>query len=193
MDFNKAYNREEFVNFLGNRFLPDDFISNIVPVKLKTRMTYTTKAVKLGSSASLGLVVYEVKHNSKHDARVSLSKEAFRLLFNEFERRALVIFVPQDSDENYRLSLIEITLESYDDKAKVYRRYSNPRRYSYLLGAGLEGTRTIDDYLLCKNQNHGEIKRVVDYADLRERFSVEKLTKDFYKELQNWRNCSYFI
>ena len=190
MDFNKAYNREEFVNFLGNRFLPDDFISNIVPVKLKTRMTYTTKAVKLGSSASLGLVVYEVKHKSKHDARVSLSKEAFRLLFNEYERMALVVFVPQDSDENYRLSLIEITLESYDDKAKVYRRYSNPRRYSYLLGAGLEGTRTIDDYLLCKNQNHGEIKRVVDYADLRERFSVEKLTKDFYKELQNWFACA---
>lgn len=190
MDFSKAYNREEFVNFLGNRFLPEDFISNIVPVKLKTQMTYTTEAVKLGSSASLDLVVYEVKHNSKHDARVSLSKEAFRLLFNEFERRALVIFVPQDSDENYRLSLIEITLESYDDKAKVYRRYSNPRRYSYLLGAGLEGTRTIDDYLLCKNQNHGEIKRVVDYADLRERFSVEKLTKDFYKELQNWFACA---
>ena len=186
MDFSKAYNREEFVNFLGNSFLPEDFISNIVPVKLKTQMTYTTEAVKLGSSASLGLVVYEVKHNSKHDARVSLSKEAFRLLFNEFERRALVIFVPQDSDENYRLSLIEITLESYDDKAKVYRRYSNPRRYSYLLGAGLEGTRTIDDYLLCKNQNHGEIKRVVDYADLRERFSVEKLTKGFYQELSDW-------
>ena len=186
MDFSKAYNREEFVNFLGNRFLPEDFISNIVPVKLKTQMTYTTEAVKLGSSASLDLVVYEVKHNSKHDARVSLSKEAFRLLFNEFERRALVIFVPQDSDENYRLSLIEITLESYDDKAKVYRRYSNPRRYSYLLGAGLEGTRTIDDYLLCKNQNHGEIKRVVDYADLRERFSVEKLTKGFYQELSDW-------
>ena len=119
MDFSKAYNREEFVNFLGNSFLPEDFISNIVPVKLKTQMTYTTEAVKLGSSASLDLVVYEVKHNSKHDARVSLSKEAFRLLFNEFERRALVIFVPQDSDENYRLSLIEITLESYDDKAKV--------------------------------------------------------------------------
>lgn len=190
MDFSKAYNREEFVNFLGNSFLPEDFISNIVPVKLKTQMTYTTEAVKLGSSASLGLVVYEVKHNSKHDARVSLSKEAFRLLFNEYERMALVVFVPQDSDENYRLSLIEITLESYDDKAKIYRRYSNPRRYSYLLGAGLEGTRTIDDYLLCKNQNHGEIKRVVDYADLRERFSVEKLTKDFYKELQNWFACA---
>ena len=56
MDFSKAYNREEFVNFLGNSFLPEDFISNIVPVKLKTQMTYTTEAVKLGSSASLGLV-----------------------------------------------------------------------------------------------------------------------------------------
>lgn len=26
MEFNKAYNRQEFVNFLQNKFLPEDFL-----------------------------------------------------------------------------------------------------------------------------------------------------------------------
>ena len=42
----------------------------------------------------------------------------------------------------------------------------------------------------CKKSEDDEIKRVVDYKDLRNRFSVEKLTTDFYKELQNWFACA---
>ena len=72
----------------------------VEPVAFKTKMTYTKEAVKLGSSESLDLVVYEVKHNSKNDARVSLSKEAFRLLADEMEDRALVIFVPETGNDN---------------------------------------------------------------------------------------------
>lgn len=65
MEFNKAYNRQEFVNFLQNSFLPDDFIPMETNVEFRTKLNYTTQAVKLGSSDSLDLVVYEVRHNSK--------------------------------------------------------------------------------------------------------------------------------
>ena len=119
MEFNRTYNRQEFVNFLQHSFLPEDFISATTPVEFRTKMKYTTQAVKLGSSASLDLVVYEVKHNSKNDARVSLSKEAFRLLADEMEDRALVVFVPEDNSDNYRFSLIEITLEAKEDSARI--------------------------------------------------------------------------
>lgn len=190
MEFNKAYSRQEFVRFLQNSFLPEDFVPSEEEVWFNTKMTYSTEAVKLGTCQSLELVVYEVKHQSKHDARVSLSKEAFRMLADEMKDRALVIFVPEDSNENYRFSLIEITLDTADDSARGSKRYSNPRRYSYLVGTSLQGKRTIDEYLLCKKSEDDEIKRVVDYKDLRNRFSVEKLTTDFYKELQNWFACA---
>lgn len=190
MEFNKAYSRREFVRFLQNSFLPEDFVPSEEEVWFNTKMTYSTEAVKLGTCQSLELVVYEVKHRSKHDARVSLSKEAFRMLADEMKDRALVVFVPEDSNENYRFSLIEITLDSADDSARGTKRYSNPRRYSYLVGTSLQGKRTIDEYLLCKKSEDDEIKRVVDYKDLRNRFSVEKLTTDFYKELQNWFACA---
>lgn len=177
MKFNKAYNRQEFVNFL-HHFLPDDLTYDESPVEFRTKMHYTRQAVKLGSSDSLDLVVYEVRHTSKNDARVSLSKEAFRLLADEIEDRALVVFVPEDNSDNYRFSLIEITLEAKDDSARVIRNYSNPRRYSYFLGEGI-AYYTPNKYL-------NEMGRVVNPDDLRSRFSVEVLTKEFYQELSVW-------
>lgn len=178
MEFNKAYNRQVFVNFLQNSFLPDDFIPVETPVEFRAKLNYTTQAVKLGSSDSLDLVVYEVRHNSENDARVSLSKEAFRLLADEMEDRALVIFVPEDNSDNYRFSLIEIMLEAKDDSSRITRNYSNPRRYSYFLGEGI-AYYTPNKYL-------NEKGRVVNPDDLRSRFSVEVLTKEFYQELSDW-------
>lgn len=178
MEFNKAYNRQEFINFLQNSFLPEDFLPTIEPVSFHTKLIYSTQAVKLGTSDELDLVVYEIRHNSRNDARISLSKEAFRMLADEMEDRALVVFVPEDSNDNYRFSLIEITLESKDDSSRVTRIYKNPRRYSYFLGKGI-AYYTPNKYL-------NEKGRVVNTDDLRSRFSVEVLTKEFYNELSDW-------
>ena len=178
MDFSKTYNRQEFVNFLQNSFLPEDFIPTEESVEFGTKMTYTQQVVKLGTSATLDLVVYEVRHSSKNDARVSLSKEAFRMLADEVEDRALVVFVPNDNSDNYRFSLIEITLEAQNDSSRVTHNYSNPRRYSYFLGKGI-AYYTPNKYL-------NEKGRVVNPDDLRSRFSVEVLTKEFYQELSDW-------
>ena len=178
MEFNKAYSRQEFVRFLQNSFLPEDFVPSEEEVWFRTKMTYSTEAVKLGTCQSLELVVYEVKHRSRHDARVSLSKEAFRMLADEMKNRALVVFVPEDNNENYRFSLIEITLDTADDSARGTQRYSNPRRYSYFLGEGI-AYYTPNKYL-------NEKGRVASKEDLLSRFSVEVLTKEFYQELSDW-------
>ena len=178
MEFNKAYNRQEFVKFLQKDFLPEDYVLMEESVDVGISYTYSKQVVKLGYSKSLELVVYEIQHNSKNDARVSLSKEAFRILANEAEYRALVIFVPQDNNDNYRFSLIEITLEAKDDSSKISHNYSNPRRYSYFLGEGI-AYYTPNKYL-------NEKDRVVSWEDLLSRFSVEVLTKEFYQELSDW-------
>lgn len=178
MRFNKTYNRQEFVSFLQNSFLPDDFVPASEQVVFSTKTKYSTKAVKLGRSETLDLVVYEIKHTSKNDARVALSKEAFRILADEMEDRALVIFVPNDNQDNYRFSFIEISLEIKKGASLTKQNYSNPRRYSYLLG------KDIAYYIPNKYLN--EKGRVVNDEDLRSRFSVEVLTKEFYNELSDW-------
>ena len=178
MEFNKSYNRDEFLSFLRVNFLPEDFKQETNDIDNPVNFQYTQQVTRLGECESLGLVVYEVRHNSKHDARVGLTKEAFRLLADEFCERALVLFVPEDDDSNYRFSLIEITLDQSEDSSRISRRYSNPHRYSYYLGKGI-AYYTPNKYL---NENG----RVVSVEDLRNRFSVEILTKAFYQELSDW-------
>ena len=176
MEFNKRYNRNEFVNFLQHKFLPEDFIAETTVIDIERQTKYIRSVTKLGSSELLDLVVYEIHHTSTHDARVGLSKEAFRFLADEWESKALVLFVPEGNDANYRFSLITIDLNETED-GKLQKIYSNPRRYSYYLGEG------IAYYTPNKYLNAG---RVTDEKDLTDRFSVEVLTKAFYQELSDW-------
>lgn len=176
MEFNKKYNRSEFVNFLQHKFLPEDFMTETTVVDIERQTKYICSVTKLGSSKLLDLVVYEIRHASTHDARVGLSKEAFRFLADEWESKALVLFVPKDNDANYRFSLISIDL-SETEEGKLQKIYSNPRRYSYYLGEG------IAYYTPNKYLNAG---RVTNEKDLTDRFSVEVLTKAFYQELSDW-------
>ena len=178
MEFNKAYNRNELVKFLRTNFLPEDFIQEETTLANPKQFQYTQQVTRLGECNSLELVVFEVLHSSVSDARVGLTKEAFRMLADEFCERALVFFVPQDDNSNYRFSLIEITLEQKEGSAKVQRTFSNPHRYSYYLGEGIS-YHTPNKYLNAAG-------RVVSIEDLRSRFSVEVLTKAFYQELSDW-------
>jgi len=178
MEFNKAYNRNELVKFLRTAFLPEDFIQEETTLANPKQFQYTQQVTRLGECKSLELVVFEVLHSSVSDARVGLTKEAFRMLADEFCERALVFFVPQDDNSNYRFSLIEITLEQKEGSAKVQRTFSNPHRYSYYLGEGIS-YHTPNKYLNAAG-------RVVSIEDLRSRFSVEVLTKAFYQELSDW-------
>ena len=174
MDFSKRYNREEFVKFLQNDFLPeDDFLTETTEAKIQQETQYIKTITKLGASPSLRLAVYEARHTSTHDARVGLSKEIFRFMANKRERKALVAFVPEGNDANYRLSLISIDLVENED-GNVKRTYSNPRRYSYYLGEGI-ACRTPRDFL----QKAGRVKNVEDLA---ERFSVEPISKEFFNK-----------
>lgn len=177
MEFNKKYNRTKFVDFLQHKFLPEDFVVETTSIEIERQTMYIRAITKLGSSETLDLVVYEVRHNSTHDARVGLSKEAFRFLADEWESRALVLFIPENNDANYRFSLITIDLNETEE-GRLQRIYSNPRRYSYYLGEGI-AYYTPNKYL-------NDLGRVTNEKDLTERFSVEVLTKAFYQELSDW-------
>lgn len=176
MNFDKRYDRHEFLRFLES-FLPEDFTEKIEEVHFEHKTTYIRQVTRLGRCQSLDLLVYEMRHNSVNDARVGLSKEAFRFLANEWEGRALVLFVPENNDANYRFSLITIDLDMTEE-GKTLKRYSNPRRYSYYLGEGIAWY-TPNKYLNAEG-------RVKDEKDLIERFSVEVLTRAFYQELSDW-------
>ena len=173
MNFNLPYNREEYVKFFRDQFLPEDFLQSSESISPGFIAQYTRQVMKIGRSNSLDLNVYEVRHASENDPRVSLSKESFKLLAEYGQSRALVLFI-SDTLSNYRLSLVTIDLK-WEEGKRVQKEYSNPRRLSFFLGHDAK-VHTPQEYL-------AKPGRVKDFEDLKKRFSIEVVNKDFFTEI----------
>ncbi|MCD5397127.1 MAG: Eco57I restriction-modification methylase domain-containing protein, partial [Candidatus Pacebacteria bacterium] len=176
MDFSQPYKQKEFLSFLSN-FLPDDFEQTEEQINLSD-LSFKPDKIKrikmMGTVPSLdNLQVYEIKHHSEFDPRVTLSRETFRLMSNYNVRKILAVFVSENSP-NYRFSLATVDLKLKD--TRVTKEYSNPRRYSFFLGPDAK-IHTPTKYLS---------QKVKDYKELQERFSIEVVTKEFFSELSNW-------
>lgn len=170
-DVSKDYKREDFTEFLTD-FLPDDF----EPVEEETYFEYTNieKGYKLGTSESLNLDVFEFRTKSNRDPRVTLTKEVVSCMKKYgYNQNALVVFYSTES-HNWRLSLITSDYEVVNGKVRPL--YSNPRRFSFKLGEG------------CKKHTPESMlsKKVTSFEDLKKRFDIEVVTKEFYQELFNW-------
>lgn len=174
--FNKCYNYNDYKNYLKSSLLPDDFqimeedLTNSITINLKL----IDKIMMIGYVPSLDLTVYEFRVKNTNDPRVSLSREAFRVLSLFSKLRALVLFIPDNLD-NYRLSLITIDLKLKNNG--IEKIASNPKRFSYLLGTNAK-MHTILENLYNKG-------RVNSFEDLLLRFSIESVNEEFYNEISN--------
>ncbi|GHV69689.1 hypothetical protein AGMMS49928_13050 [Spirochaetia bacterium] len=178
MDITQKYNREIFLSFLQDNFLPDDFEPNKENVYINKKNAVIADAVKLGVCHSLDISIYEFKHHSRNDPRVTLSRESFSILKNsDTVSNALAVFYNEDSSQ-WRLSLITSDYTVNEKQNRAERSFSNPRRYSYLLGEGCK-RHTPESVLFTK----GKIKSIDDLVG---RFAIDVVTKKFYSELFNW-------
>lgn len=174
--FNKYYNYNDYKNYLKSSLLPDDFqiieedLTNSITINLKL----IDKIMMIGYVPSLDLTVYEFKVKNTNDPRVSLSREAFRVLSLFSKLKALVLFIPDNLD-NYRLSLITIDLKLKNNG--IEKIASNPKRFSYLLGTNAK-MHTVLENLYSKG-------RVSSFDDLLSRFSIESVNEEFYKEISH--------
>lgn len=172
MNFQDTYSRPAYLNFFRDTLLPDDFEVTEESVPLGFQADRITDVIKLGEVPSLDLPVFEIKHKSENDPRVTLSKEAFRILANYGKQQALILFVStEEQAPNFRLSLI--TLELKLEGKRVIKDFSNPRRYSFFLGPQCKA-HTPEQYLS---------KRIIDMDDLKNRFSIEVVNEDFYTQI----------
>ncbi len=109
------------------------------------------------------IAVYEIKQRSINDPRVTLTKDAFKLMQNKWVNNALIVFYSDDSS-SWRLSLLTIKRGFWGTET------SDHKRYSYLLGEW-EKLKTPLQYL---------DKPIVDFKDLVSRFDVEVVRKEFF-------------
>lgn len=189
IDFNKKYNREDFISFLTN-FLPDDYekpnsedkrdFPNIALHKIKEIYFLGECKESLRAKESLRpkFAVFEVIHESEYDPRVTLTKDIFNIIKNSEYNNALVVFVSKKSD-NWRLSLItsDIVLE----EGKIKEQFSNPKRFSFYLGPDAK-VKTPTQFLIQKG-------KLQDLDDLiKNRFSIEPVNKEFYIHISKYFN-----
>lgn len=174
LDLKKNYNRDEFLLFLKG-FLPDDYLvhENAQDLPLEHAKSITD-AVVLSECKSLDIKIFEVEHSGSKDARVSLAREAFRIMADTLTNRALVVFKGKDGSQ-WRLSLMTIQLDYDESKNKIKKSFSNARRYSYMLGQEAK-INTPYKYLI-------SLGKVKDVEDLGKRFSIEVVNNEFYKEI----------
>lgn len=180
-EFSKKYNRESFLDFLQDQFLPEDFEIEEKKVSIDKTFHKIQEIIKLGQVKSLRgisnkpLFIYEIKHESEFDPRVTLTKEAFDIMKNEPVERALIVFYSEKSN-NYRFSLM--TIDFRVDGKKIMKEFSNPKRYSFYLGPDAK-THT-PTKMLVKN---GRIK---NFLDLSSRFSIEVVNNDFFNGVKEF-------
>lgn len=175
--FNKSYNPEDFLIFIRNNMFPRiDF-----GLKQKSFSTgdFSLNKIKsitqIGESEKLDIALYEITHESENDPRVTLTREAFRFMrdnVDTYTSNALIIFRSLNS-ENYRFSLL--TTDYKRAGKKTEKELSNPRRFSFYLGPDAK-VKTPEEFLIKKGA-------VADIEDLKSRFSVEVVNKEFYLKI----------
>lgn len=167
------YQRDEFLKFISDDFL-SDFNRDIRQVNT-TGLTSIQKASYLGESKSLDLQVFEFFYDGSSNKRVALTKDAFSVMRSSAIFKTLAVFKSTDSDD-WRFSLLTATPEA-TEKGKVAVSYSNPKRLSFFLGPNAK-INTPTKFLISKG-------KVADFEDLKSRFSIEVVNKEFYKEISH--------
>ena len=166
----KEYHLDNFVFLVGEILLPD-YKKDMHDVYFSTPLFESVK--HLGISSKCDLSVFEViLARGSQGKRVTITQEMFKILRHLRINNAIVSFVNSDK-ENYRISLLTSKYEFDGDK--IVKILSNPRRYSYSLGAGTK-TKTAYKFLVSKG-------KVENIDELIGRFSVEVVNKQFYTEI----------
>jgi hypothetical protein len=171
MNLSSSFDEKTFEGFIRD-FLPD-FVPDRRSVpkqgEIFPSVTY------LGESEKLRTSVLVITTTLGINSRISLTKASFKILKNFGIYRALIVYLNPDQTI-WRLSLL--TAQPIFHEGKIIQSYSNPERHSYVLGSDV-GVASARKFLL----NMGA---VTDFDDLKYRFSIEAINKEFYNDISKY-------
>ena len=112
------------------------------------------------------ITILEIEQKSSNDPRITLTKDAFKILEYHGIDHAIIVFHCKDTS-SYRLSLLTVSYENWEKKTSSYKRFS------FIVWPN-EKVRTVNQQLINKWQ-------IKSYDDLISRFDVEVVRKEFFE------------
>lgn len=176
------YNREAW-----QQLLHDIFLSNVSfwrsPKEVKANSRLAKNALNLGKislSDGEALAIYEVELSDKVD--IERNRAGIRDMLTKDWRdmgyAGAFMFCYRKNESILRFSYVSETW-GFNKNGDYEKLSTNTKRYTYLLGEG-RGCRTaIEQFGALKNSK-------LALSDVTAAFSVEALTKQFYKDLYEW-------
>jgi hypothetical protein len=173
--FSEKYNRKKFQFFL-KQFLPEDLLESNEELTIDEDNIFFKNALVIGSVKSLGgLAIIEVERIKSEKSRITITKELFKFLELHGYSKALVVTY-SEKESHYRFSLIKSDL-NWVSETKVKKKFSNPKRLSFLLGEGSK-VHTATKHLIDQG-------RVKNFDDLYGRFNIEIVNNEFYEHYKS--------
>lgn len=170
MKLNENFNQQEFIKWI-EEFLPN-FNLNLQKVEISNNFTGVKNITTLGEyNANTRIYIIETDIDPIR-RKLTLAKDSFCLLKNYGSPNALIAYHSEQSTQ-WRLSLLTSTPTWSDNK--IITKLSNPKRQSFALGSKAK-INTPTKFLIKKGT-------IIDFLDLKSRFSIEVVNKDFYKDI----------
>jgi len=191
--FEKPFEKEQFINFILNLL---NLKSDEIIHKRPSTGIYTTKVFMDYIKSFYRIAKYEDENGKKIDILiVKLKKETSLERARSMQRNfiawylkgsrggimkdaALVAFVSPDNDD-WRFSFVKI--DYIIENGKINEEKSPAKRYSFLVGLN-ENSHTAKsrfiDFLM-------DDKKDPNISDIEDAFSVEKVTKEFYRQYRD--------
>lgn len=124
---------------------------------------------------NIGVLIIKLQSNKNPANARTLQRNYIAHLLDKFELDATLAAIYSDTDETWRLSFVKQELDFADGKFKT--KFTPAKRYSYLFGKD-EPNHTAKEQLLELLENNTKKYSV---EEIEEKFSVEKVTKDFFE------------
>ncbi len=166
--FRSTFNMESWKAFLKNFFQAKELRTEPERIDAKEE-GYYLGAFDADDGFRIGLFRYSIHEGSVVNKRVGLRnlvKSFINPTWGEFDA-ALVVF---DSGDHWRLSFV----------CDIKDNATAPKRYTFVFGDGGSCYNTPVTRFIDLQQKD------ISFANIKEAFSVEALSKDFYKDLYKW-------
>ncbi|MFT3676576.1 MAG: TaqI-like C-terminal specificity domain-containing protein [Chitinophagaceae bacterium] len=184
--FENTYNQQQWITVLREIF-------GIKTVHIKPQAVDTSsnrwdaKGFELGNFETLegrlvGVYEVQISESVKLERNKVGLRNLLKPIYDTDVDAALIVF---NQGSKWRFSYVSQISVRNKETNRREKKATDPKRYTYIFGKG-QKCRTAADRFTKIQQQYNLLGGAVKLEDIEKAFSVDALTKDFYRELSDW-------